>query len=45
MPSFCEQVMRKVCGDFEAVLREFNGEANHVHLLIGYPPKVSCRRW
>lgn len=41
MLRFCEQVMRKVCGDFEAVLREFNGEADHVHLLIEYPPKVS----
>ena len=41
MLRFCEQVMRKVCGDFEAVLREFNGEADHVHLLVEYPPKVS----
>jgi len=32
--------MRKVCGDFEADLREFNGEADHVHLLVFYPPKV-----
>jgi putative transposase len=37
----CEQVMRKVCDDFEASLREFNGEADHVHLLVFYPPKVS----
>lgn len=41
MLSFCERVMRKVCGDFEAVLQEFNGEADHVHLLVKYPPKVS----
>jgi hypothetical protein len=26
--------MRKVCGDFEAELREFNGEAHDVHLLV-----------
>jgi putative transposase len=39
--SFCEQVMRKARGDFEAVLREFNGEHDHVRLLVGYPPKVS----
>jgi putative transposase len=41
MLRFCEQVMRKVCKDFEADLREFNGEADHVHLLVNYPPKVS----
>ena len=41
MLRFCEQVVRKVCGDFEAILREFNGEADHVHLLVEYPPKVS----
>lgn len=40
MLTFCETVMRKVCGDFEAVLREFNGEHDHVHLLVEYPPKV-----
>jgi putative transposase len=32
--------MRKVCADFSAELREFNGEADHVHLLIEYPPKI-----
>jgi putative transposase len=41
MRRFCEGVMRKVCGDFEADLREFNGEADHVHLLVLYPPRVS----
>ena len=41
MLRYCERVMRKVCGDFEADLREFNGAADHVHLLVNYPPKVS----
>jgi putative transposase len=41
MLTCCEDAMRKVCGNFEAVLREFNGEADHVHLLVEYPPKVS----
>lgn len=36
-----EEVMRAVCEDFEATLVEFNGEAEHVHLLIEYPPKVA----
>lgn len=30
-----------VCGAFEATLDEFNGEWDHVHLLVQYPPKVS----
>jgi putative transposase len=29
-----------VCTDFEVVLKEFNGEPDHVHLLVNYPPKV-----
>jgi putative transposase len=31
----------KVCGDFESELVEMDGEDNHVHLLVQYPPKVS----
>ena len=30
-----------VCTDFEAELVEFDGEDDHVHLLVNYPPKVS----
>jgi putative transposase len=37
----CEDAMRKVCADFAAELREFNGEDDHVHLLVEYPPKVA----
>lgn len=37
----CEDIMRKVCEDFEADLIEFNGEEDHVHLLVHYPPKVA----
>ena len=36
-----EDAMRKVCGDFGAGPREFNGEDDHAHLLAGYPPKVA----
>ncbi|MFD4608670.1 IS200/IS605 family transposase [Streptomyces sp. NPDC058440] len=39
-----EEVMRKVCEDFEAGLKEFNGERDHVHLLINYPPKVAVSK-
>jgi putative transposase len=30
-----------VCSDFEAQLVEINGQTEHVHLLINYPPKHS----
>lgn len=36
-----EAAAAKVCTDFGAHLREFNGERNHVHLLVSYPPKVA----
>jgi putative transposase len=32
---------RRVAGDFGANVVESNGEADHVHLLVEYPPKVS----
>lgn len=37
----CEEAMRKVCEDSGAELTEFNGETDHVHLLVHYPPKVA----
>ena len=30
-----------VCADFEADLVQFDGEDDHVHLLVNYPPKVA----
>lgn len=33
--------MQAVCEGFGAQLVEFNGEGDHVHLLLTYPPKVS----
>ncbi len=41
----CEEVMRKVCEDFGAELKEFNGEADHVHPLVHHPPKVALAAW
>jgi putative transposase len=35
------RVFDSVCSDFGARLDEFNGEADHVHLLVAYPPKVA----
>ncbi len=31
----------KVCDDMEASLVEMDGEDNHVHLLVEYPPKLA----
>lgn len=39
-----KQIMRDVCADFECELAEFNGESNHVHLLVRFPPKVALSR-
>lgn len=37
----CEAITIEVCDDFGAVLVEFNGEHDHVRLLVRYPPKVA----
>ncbi|MFJ8958735.1 IS200/IS605 family transposase [Lentzea sp. NPDC102401] len=39
-----EEIMRAVCADFETELVEFNGENNHVHLLVSFPPKVEISK-
>ncbi|WP_405807341.1 IS200/IS605 family transposase [Streptomyces sp. NBC_01187] len=36
-----EEITRSVCTDFECELVEFNGEVNHVHLLVNFPPKIA----
>jgi putative transposase len=35
-----KEIFHTVCTHFEAELGEFDGEVDHVHLLISYPPKV-----
>lgn len=37
-------IFTNVCTDFEGKLVEFEGEGDHVHLLIEYPPKVSVSK-
>ncbi len=39
-----EAIMRAVCADFGAELAEFNGESDHVHLLVNFPPTVAISR-
>ena len=34
----------QVCADFACELRETGWESDHVHLLVGYPPKVALSR-
>ena len=37
-------IMRAVCEDFGCELVEFNGETEHVHLLVNFPPTVALSR-
>jgi len=39
-----QEVFTDICEDFEAKLVEFNGEGDHVHLRVNYPPKVSVSK-
>jgi len=41
MLTFCEQTMRAVCAELDVELVEFNGEADHTHLLVTYPPTLA----
>jgi putative transposase len=43
-PERLEEIMRDMCADFETGLAEFNGESNHVHLLVNFSPKVAVSR-
>ena len=37
-------IFSNVCADFESQLVEFEGEEDHVHLLINYPTKVAISK-
>ena len=39
-----EEIFHNVCCQFEVELKEFNGEEDHVHLLVNYPPKVQLSK-
>ena len=36
----CETIMRNVCEKFGCTLDEFNGEEDHVHLLVTFPATI-----
>lgn len=37
-------IFAEVCLDFESTLLEMDGEDDHVHMLVAYPPKVSVSK-
>lgn len=39
-----KEIMTSICEDFESELVELEGEKDHVHLLVNYPPKVSVAK-
>ncbi|MCW3815920.1 IS200/IS605 family transposase [Micromonospora sp. DR5-3] len=39
-----ERVTRQVCEQFECELLEFDGDVNHVHLLVGFPPNLALSK-
>jgi putative transposase len=36
-----QSIFADICQQFEANLVEFDGEDDHVHLLVHYPPKIA----
>ena len=38
------ETFAKICLDFDAELVEMDGEDDHVHLLVSYPPKTSLSK-
>jgi REP-associated tyrosine transposase len=41
MLTYCEHTIRSVCSDLNIELVEFNGEPDHVHLIVTYPPTLA----
>ena len=41
---YLKKIFSNVCSDFESELIEMNGERDHIHLLINYPPKISVSK-
>lgn len=37
-------IFQDICERFEAQLIEFEGERDHVHLLVNYPPKLAISK-
>lgn len=39
-----KEIFRETCGKWECVLVEFNGESDHVHLLVNFAPQVQLSK-
>ena len=39
-----QEIFNSVCKNYEVELIEFDGESDHVHLLVNFPPKVSISK-
>ncbi|MCA9507480.1 MAG: IS200/IS605 family transposase [Myxococcales bacterium] len=39
-----KRIFEKITNEHQVILKEFNGEEDHVHMLIHYPPKVSIAK-
>lgn len=39
-----EEIFRSTCEKWRSTLVEFNGEADHVHLLVSFPPDVQVSK-
>lgn len=39
-----QAIFEAICKDFDATCVEFDGEHDHVHLLVHYPPKVAISK-
>lgn len=39
-----QEILHEVCADFDVELVEFNGESEHVHLLVNFPPTLALSK-
>ncbi len=44
MLSRCREIFQETCDKWECTLVEFNGEADHVHLLVNFAPQVQLSK-
>ena len=41
---FMQKIFAEICIDYQAQLVEFDGEVEHVHLLISFPPQAQISK-
>jgi REP element-mobilizing transposase RayT len=39
-----KNIFKKIVDEHQVILKEFNGEEDHIYMLIHYPPKVSLSK-